>query len=188
VPGIAAFYAWWYPTRWFGDRHHTYAELGPLAHHIRYADRTSRRLARAIFHGMVRYGPRLERKQAFLFRTVDIAMELFVMSVTVARAHALRQQQGEGARGSVELADSFARRARSRIGRLFHDLWSNDDALLYRLGQEVLGGEHEWMERGTIHLAYEAADLKPPTVREILARRLETEPLPAAAEAEIRAG
>ena len=42
------------------------------------ADKASRRLARNVFRRMVRYQT-VERKQAFLFRTVDIAMEIALM-------------------------------------------------------------------------------------------------------------
>ena len=45
----------------------------------------SRKLARAIFDGMLRYGGALERRQAFLSRAVDVATELFAMAVVASR-------------------------------------------------------------------------------------------------------
>ncbi|HSR41223.1 MAG TPA: acyl-CoA dehydrogenase family protein, partial [Longimicrobiales bacterium] len=51
------YYAWWYPTRWIGwSFWPRYSEFGPLAGHVRWVHRTSRRLARNLFHAMVRFG------------------------------------------------------------------------------------------------------------------------------------
>ena len=57
-----------------------YGEFGPLAKHLRYVERASRKLARSTFYGMARWQGQLERKQGFLGRIVDIGAELFAMS------------------------------------------------------------------------------------------------------------
>ncbi len=154
LPKMGAFYAGWYPTRWLGwGRWPRYSEFGSLATHLRFVERSARKLARASFHGMLRYQARLQNKQAFLFRLVDVANELFAMSAAVARAHALRAgQRAEGAE-AVRLADLFCRMSRRRVGRLFEELWDNDDVARYRAGVEVLEGRHEWLERGILGLA-----------------------------------
>ncbi|HVR30559.1 MAG TPA: acyl-CoA dehydrogenase family protein [Thermoanaerobaculia bacterium] len=148
LPKVAAFYAWWYPTRWLGwGRWPRYSEFGPLATHLRFVERRSRRLARASFHGMLRHGPALERKQAFLFRLVDIANELFAMSASAARAHAMRRSGSPDAAHASELVDVFCRGSRRKVDHLFRELWHNHDAAAYRTALDVLGGEHVWMER-----------------------------------------
>ena len=77
LPRVAAFYARWYPSLWLRGlgAPARFGELGPLAPHLRFVERSARRLARASFHGMLWFRAGMERKQAFLFRSVDIAME-----------------------------------------------------------------------------------------------------------------
>src|SRR5213596_3200832 len=149
----ARFYAWWYPSRWIGwsfwPKH---AEFGPLAPHMRYVERGSRRLARSVFHTMMRFGPKLEQRQAVLFRLVDAGAELFAMAATCARAQRLAQKDPAAARRARALADLFCRQARARIATKFEGLWSNTDVPTYRVAQEVLAGEHRWLERGMVGL------------------------------------
>jgi alkylation response protein AidB-like acyl-CoA dehydrogenase len=153
LPKMGAFYAGWYPTRWLGWGHWPrYSDFGPLATHLRFVERNARKLARASFHGMLRYQAKLQNKQAFLFRLVDVANELFAMAATVARARALAEQQRPEAVEARRLADLFCRMARRRVGQLFAALWDNDDVQRYRAGIDVLEGRHEWLERGILGL------------------------------------
>jgi alkylation response protein AidB-like acyl-CoA dehydrogenase len=144
----APFYATWYPSRWLGAlRPAVYAEFGKLARHVRFADRATNKLGRALFHAMVRHGPKLERRQMILFRAVDIGAELYAMSAACVRARMLAKRgQMEGER----LADVFCRESRSRIKRLFATMDGRNDGAHYRLAQEVLRGEHQWLEEGII--------------------------------------
>jgi alkylation response protein AidB-like acyl-CoA dehydrogenase len=153
LPKMGAFYAGWYPTRWLGwGRWPRYSEFGALATHLRFVERSARKLARASFHGMLRYQARLQNKQAFLFRLVDVANELFAMAATVARARALAEKQRPEAAEARRLADLFCRISRRRVQRLFDALWDNDDVQLYRTGVDVLDGRHEWLEKGILGL------------------------------------
>lgn len=147
----AAFYAWWYPSRWFSlGRFFRYRGMGRLARHARYVERTARRLARAQFHGILRYGPKLEKKQAFLFRLVDIGMELFAISAAIIRAARMKEEKDESAVEAQELADLFAKQARLRVSRLFRELRKNEDVAAYRLGRSVLEGRYLFEEIGTV--------------------------------------
>jgi len=162
LPKIAAFYAWWYPTRWIGwGRWPRFASYGDLATHLRFAERSGRRLARAVFHGMTVYQARLQRKQAFLFRTVDVANELFAMTVAVARADAMARSGDPDAEAARELADLFCRTSRRRVKRLFRILWSNDDALAYRVGRKMLDGRYRFLEEDGIGLGITAEEMRP---------------------------
>jgi alkylation response protein AidB-like acyl-CoA dehydrogenase len=165
LPGMAAFYGWWYPTRWLGwGRWPRYGEFGRLATHLRFVERNARKLARQSFHGMLRHRARLQNKQAFLFRLVDVANELFAMAASVCRAKAMADQRRPEAGEAAELADLFCRTARRRVARLFEDLWSNDDVAKYRAALDVLGGRHAWLEAGILGLE-NAMDRERPPVR-----------------------
>jgi hypothetical protein len=95
---------------------------------------------------MLVYQARLQNKQAFLFRLVDIANETFAMAAAVSRAQTLADTRAAEAAEAVRLADVLCRQARRRVRSLFRDLWSNDDAARYRHGVRVLQGEQAWLE------------------------------------------
>ncbi len=146
---VLAFYPFWYPARWFGRGMLPggFGAFGPLAHHMRFAERRTRKLARALFHAMLRFGPRLERRQALLFRGVDIGAELFAMAATCSRAMA---DARKGNTQAIALADVFCREARARIDATFAAFWGADDGAVYAASQQVLRGEHAWLETGII--------------------------------------
>jgi hypothetical protein len=163
IPKMLGFYAWWYPTRWIGWSHWPrYRGFGTLGAHLRFVERSSRRLARASFHGMLVYQAKLQNKQAFLFRLVDIANETFAMAAAVSRAKALADRRSPEGDEALRTADVFCRSARRRVKALFRELWSNDDVLRYRHGVGVLSGQDQWLEAGIV----EAHPAKAPSAAE----------------------
>ncbi len=161
LPKAVVFYAAWYPTRWVGwGRWPRYSGFGRLAGHMRFAERSCRKLARQVFHGMLIHRAGLQRKQAFLFRLVDVAMELFAMSAVASRVRVMTEQGHPAASEAAELADLFCRGARQRVRQLFRSLWRNEDEAKYRVGQRVLRGDHAWIEHGTMGTTH-----RPPSVR-----------------------
>jgi len=162
LPGIGLFYVTWYLGLWFrGLVAPRFFGFGKLGKHLRFVERRTRKLAREIFHSMVVFGAAAERKQAFLFRTVDIANELFAMTASVARAEALRKAGKPEAAGSAKLAEQFCRQSSRKVRRLFDALWANDDDAAYAVGRDVLAGRHEWLEQGGIGLGLSVDELKP---------------------------
>src|SRR5438132_10295460 len=149
------FYARWYPSRWLGwGFWPRYREFGPLAPHVRYVARGARRLARGIYHSMVRFGPKLEYRQAVLFRLVDVGAELFAMAAACSRAQWLLGRDPQTGKRAVDLADLLCRQARGRINAKFGGLWRNEDAHTYRAAQDVLAGKHRWLEGGTVDVKF----------------------------------
>jgi len=144
----AVFYGTWYPRLWFGLRGRIgYGGFGPLAPHLRFVDRASRKLARTLFHCMVRFGPKLEKRQAVLGRLVEIGAELLAISAACSRAQAMIQRDPAN-RGPVELADLFSRQARRRIEDRFAAVFDNDDVAAYAVAQQVIQGQPAWLEQG----------------------------------------
>jgi alkylation response protein AidB-like acyl-CoA dehydrogenase len=147
-----AYYATWYPKLWLkAGVTPRYGEFGALAPHVRYAHRASRRLARTLFHCMLRFGPALEKRQVVLARLVEIGAELLAMTASCARAAALLRRDPAN-RGPVELADLFCRHARRRIEERFDRVFDNDDARTYGVAQRVVRGEHRWLETGLVRM------------------------------------
>lgn len=154
----ARFYPLWYSTRWVGRGQlpTAFGQFGKLGTHLRYTERHARKLGRSIFHAMVRYGPKLERKQMVLFRAVDIGAELFAMAAACSRAV---QEARRGNAGAIALADVFCREARVRVDELFSKLFGPTDDSVYRLSQQVLKGDHAWLESGIIGMTdYEGVE------------------------------
>ncbi|OKK09169.1 acyl-CoA dehydrogenase [Streptomyces sp. CB02488] len=152
----AGFYARWLPKLVAGPGQlpGTYAEFNPAGHadlsgHLRYVERSSRKLARSTFYAMSRWQGRMETKQGFLGRIVDIGAELFAMSVACVRAELLRTGDEHG-REAYQLADAFCHQSRVRVEELFTRLWSNTDDLDRRVVEGVLSGTYTWLEEGII--------------------------------------
>ena len=150
--GAGAFYARWLPKLAIGkgQRPGSFAEFGELAGHLRFAERSSRKLARSTFYAIGRWQAKLERKQAFLGRIVDIGAELFAISSAVVYANTLASERPERAEEARELADLFCCQARRRVAALFGELWANDDEHNYAAATQVLEGRYAWLEEGIV--------------------------------------
>lgn len=152
VQSAAGFYARWLPglTVGRGRVPFAFSDFGPLAKNIRYVERTSRKMARSLFYGMSRYGPALEKRQAFLGRIVDIGAELFAIVAACVYARMLAEDHGR--HEAQELADLFTRQSRLRIDQLFEALWHNEDSRNYKAAQQMLEGRYQWLEEGLLEL------------------------------------
>ncbi|HEX7120232.1 MAG TPA: acyl-CoA dehydrogenase family protein [Longimicrobiales bacterium] len=138
-----------------------YGEFGRLARHLRYGDRAARKLARTLAFQMARLGPKLEKRQSILFRLVDIGAEIFAIAAVCIRAQELHRAN-PGDDGPLVMADLFCRGARRRIAEHFRAVARNDDVFRYRVAQEVLAGEHAWLESGVVDGAGVAPSGAPP--------------------------
>ena len=144
------FYAMWYPMQWLSwtvwPRH---AGAGTLGTHLRFVERASHRLARALFHGAMRHQTKLAYRQQLLGRLVDVGADLFAMMAACSNAIAMTRRE-PSERGPVELADLFCRMARRRVAAAMRGLTQNDDRRSTQAAREVLAGRLTWLEDGIL--------------------------------------
>jgi alkylation response protein AidB-like acyl-CoA dehydrogenase len=154
MPKILGYYAGWYPPLWLRGLAGPlrYSDWGKLAPHLRFVERSCRKLARESFHGMAVYQAKMERKQGFLFRCVDVVMELFAMAATISRARRMADDRHPDAENAAQLADLFCRMSRRKVRGLFRDLWSNEDAQRNAVAAAVLRGDDAWLEQGILDI------------------------------------
>ena len=144
------FYAGWYPRQWLSsgagkvDNLHRH-----LQKHVDYSARTSKKLARGLFHAMARFGPKLDREQLLLSRFVGIATELFAISATCSVAQ-YKIDHGESADEVLSVANYFCNSARARIDHYFAGARRNADKRGYQLTQELLAGKHSSLREGIV--------------------------------------
>lgn len=139
----AAFYSWWYPTRWLPRGHTLPGVDRQLRRHAQFVAGASRRLARALFHSMGRHQRKLEQEQLLLSCYVDIGTDLFAMSACLSHAKHLCAEQGTV--GSAHLADLFCTYARDRITANFARA-RKSRALMRQVSSELLASEYRWLE------------------------------------------
>jgi alkylation response protein AidB-like acyl-CoA dehydrogenase len=144
------FYAGWYPRQWFSTGAGKIDNLpNELQKHVDYAARTSKKLARGLFHAMARFGPKLDREQLLLSRFVGIATELFAISATCSYAQWLIGQ-GKSRDEILSVTEYFCRSARARIDHHFAGTTRNADKRGYQLTQELLAGKHSMLREGIV--------------------------------------
>ncbi|MGP0037476.1 MAG: acyl-CoA dehydrogenase family protein [Solirubrobacteraceae bacterium] len=146
------FYTKWLPQLTVGEGQNprSFHEFGSLAPHLRFVERSSRKLARSTFYAMTRWQAELEHKQAVLGRIVDIGAELFAIASSVVYADTIAREHPDRRRAAYDLADLFACQARRRVDVLFAALWHNDDAVGYANAQKLLDGRYTWLENGVL--------------------------------------
>ncbi|MBI3884312.1 MAG: acyl-CoA dehydrogenase family protein [Opitutae bacterium] len=146
----AAFYAFWYPRQWLPAGGGAPAGMHPhLADHLDGVAGLGRRMARTLFHQMVRHGVKLEKRQVLLGRIADIGTDLFAIAAACVFAQKLLGD-GEPEAKVFMLVDDFRAQALVRIKQNFAGISDNADEHGYQLAQQVINGEHRWVERGIV--------------------------------------
>jgi alkylation response protein AidB-like acyl-CoA dehydrogenase len=146
----ARHYAKWYPKQYVSNRVRAPKDFHPALYvELIRIDQLSRKLSRQLFHSMLRYGPKLEKKQLLLGRLVDIGTELFAMSCACARANQLNQAcearhqvdpEHNDPDHSVETAKYICSRGRQRIATWMKALHNSTDQSGYHLAQNLMEG------------------------------------------------
>ncbi len=141
------FYAVWYPKQFFPGYQLPAGGNVParLVPHLKFIGKTSKRLARALFHAMMIYQQGLESKQHLMAKLVNVGTDLFSMSAACSRAMYLYSVNPQND-GALELADLFCLQARGRIKKQFSGLFFNRDKYVYDIAQNALDGKYKWLE------------------------------------------
>ncbi len=151
VLSAAKFYATWYPRLWW--RQGKALEGGKLPDelqkHLIYLEKESRRLARLIFHAMLRYRQKLQDRQRVLGRIVDIGTRLFIISTVISKA-AADHVENPADKGPLELANIFCLIAKNEIRIAKQGVFQNMDAAEYRTAAGVMEGRFDWLEKDII--------------------------------------
>lgn len=146
----AGFYAGWYPKTWLPTGVQGGESLHPGLHrHAAWVTRTSRRLARTLFHAMAKHGPKLEREQMLLGRLVLTGTELFALSASCSRAQHLINKGTDPAK-LLPLVDLYAGQTKLKTDAWFRGVGKNTDRQGYKLARQVLEGGYTWLEEGMV--------------------------------------
>ena len=126
-------YAWWYPKQWLPNL--------SLNKYHRYVKNASKKLARTLFHSMLRHGPGLDKQQLLLGRITEIGTELFIIMAAVLKAESTKDSTDKA------LADAVFRNGKIKIKEKFAAIRNNNDQRNYKLGRKVLDGDYQRIER-----------------------------------------
>ena len=136
----ASFYAQWYPARFIPTVAELPHDLDPaLRRGLKDVAALSRALSRAVFHAMLRHGPKLEREQLLLARLVDAGAEILAMACACGFAQQMKTDASHPLAGHiVETADYVCRRGKRRVRALLHAHAHDTDARGYALAKGLL--------------------------------------------------
>ena len=134
-------YAWWYPSLWIPAFTAGTSKVDPaFRSDLRKMRNLSKKLARKLFHAMLRHGPKLDKKQVLLGRFVDIGAELFAQTSSIALAsHRLSVGKAEDADPLRETVSYFCRLSRCKAEVLLREVGRNADGAGYQLSRKLIG-------------------------------------------------
>lgn len=136
----AWFYGRWYPALWLPVLRGDGGVLPEFRADSRRVRTNSKRLARALFHAMLRHGPKLEKKQVLLGRFVEIGAEVFALTAAMAYAGQL-VATGKGDREDlVGTVRYFGKLTAMKVDRLFREVRRNADAEGYAVARKLTNG------------------------------------------------
>lgn len=146
---MAGFYIVWYPKQWirvpksYGVNYLS----GQNRCHLSYIQKTSKKLARRLFHTMAKYQTRLEKEQLILACYVDIGTDLLAMAASLSRAEALLAK-GEADASVQDAVHLFCQQAKRRIAANFRKVCCNSNRLSEKVSHHLLKGKFDWMING----------------------------------------
>ena len=140
------FYARWYPKQWLPIYKKIPKGIHPsLKPKLKYVQKTSKKLARALFHAMLLGGSKLDKQQLLLGRLAEIGTELFVITASVLRCN--EQLKGPSPKVQmVDLVDCIFERSKDKIASNFYRLDNNNDNRNYKVAKKILAKQYQCLE------------------------------------------
>ena len=135
------FYVLWYPGLCLPKFGRLGATHSAFRKELRKTRTLSRKLARRLFHTMLRHGSKLEKRQVLLGRFVDIGAELFAMSTSISHATHLLEADDldpDESQSLIAKVRYFCKISRHRITNLFTATRHNADREGYHLAKSLL--------------------------------------------------
>ncbi len=134
----AWFYGRWYPVLWLPAIFSGKGVMSEFKSESRKVRGLSRKLARKLFHSMLRYGPKLDKKQVLLGRFVEAGAELFAISASMSYAQHLIESDKGDKTDLVETVKYFGKLSRGKVGRIFNEVGNNADTEGYKLAKRMI--------------------------------------------------
>ena len=155
IARLIAFYVPWYARRWMSGRLPSQARFQhPIVRsQLRFVERASRRLARAVFYAMLFFRQALQDDQGRQNRIEAVGEDLLL--IAVISLHAEEQQRKAEQTNAWDLAGSLFGEARSRIKQQIRELILNHDSSLTAVGRKTLNGAYPSLSQGIIERTLE---------------------------------
>jgi len=115
---------------------------------LMYAERASRRLARAILSVLALHQERLRDDQGRQNRIETVGEDILIMAATAL--HAVAQERTQHIPGVWDLVDEVFREARKRIDRAIPEIIHNEDMQVIHVGKRALQNHYPWLTKGVI--------------------------------------
>ncbi|TKG96456.1 DNA polymerase II [Puteibacter caeruleilacunae] len=145
---ILKYYTLWYPSVWLPSfkRLKTVQLNSVNRKHLNYIRKTSRKLARRLFHSMARYQQEMQNEQIILGHYVDIGVLLFAMSACLARADRATVAEDK-LKDEQHLADVYCINSREQIESYFKAIKKEKRKAKVQVSNNLLAGKYAWMEK-----------------------------------------
>lgn len=138
-------YALWYPKQWLPLNTEIKALNPKFKDYHNYVCKTSRRLAKVLFHSMIKHGPGLDKQQLLLSRLVEIGTELFVITASMLKADDMLKKYPDKTE-IYDLIKTLFNNCQNKIENNFFNIKNNSDKANHSFGKKVLKGKYKFLE------------------------------------------
>jgi hypothetical protein len=141
------FYASWYPKTWMpaGGGYQVENLSARNQSHLSFIGKASKRLARTMFHTMVKYQQKLEREQMIMANFVDVGTDLFAMAAALSYADALLGKVNDNEKEALQdLVDLFCTDARARITANMRAVKRNHNKKYTQVANHAMEGKYSF--------------------------------------------